>query len=187
MLFDAKKDEALIERFAASEEIFDGVVLHVNKDTVTLPDGKSAVREVIRHVGAVCVVPLTEAGEVICVRQYRYPFAEQLLEIPAGRLEAGEAPEDAARRELQEETGLTADTLTPLGRQYATPGYCGEVLHVYLARGLHRGKAHLDDGEFLNVELHTLDELIDLALSDRLPDVKTAVAALKTKALLSMD
>ena len=129
------------------------------------------------------MLPPEAAGTVWCVRQFRYPFGEQLLEIPAGRLEPGEAPEDAARRELKEETGLTADTLTPLGRQYATPGYCGEVLHVYLARGLHRGEAHLDPGEFLNVEMHTLDELVELALTDRLPDVKTAVAVLKTKLL----
>ena len=121
------------------------------------------------------------------MRQFRYPFAEELLEIPAGRLEANETPEEAARRELKEETGLTADTLTPLGRQYATPGYCGEVLHVYLARGLHRGEAHLDDGEFLNVEKHTLDELVGLALTDRLPDVKTAVAVMKTKMLQAQE
>ena len=112
-------------------------------------------------------------------------IAEQLLEVPAGRLEPGETPEDAARRELSEETGLIADTLTPLGCQYATPGYCGEVLHVYLAQGLRHGKAHLDDGEFLNVEKHTLDELADLALANELPDTKTALAVLKAKLLLS--
>ena len=163
---------------------YEGVVINVRLDLAELPDGSTALREVVEHPGGVAVLPLEDDGTVWCVRQFRYPFAETLLEIPAGRLEQGEAPEDAARRELAEETGLTADTLTPLGKQYATPGYCGEVLHVYLARGLHRGEAHPDEGEFLNVEMHTLDALIDLALSDQLPDVKTAVAVLKTKALL---
>ena len=163
---------------------YEGVVINVRLDLAELPDGSTALREVVEHPGGVAVLPLEADGTVWCVRQFRYPFAETLLEIPAGRLEQGEAPEDAARRELAEETGLTADTLTPLGKQYATPGYCGEVLHVYLARGLHRGEAHPDEGEFLNVEMHTLDALIDLALSDQLPDVKTAVAVLKTKALL---
>lgn len=162
---------------------YEGVVIDVRLDLAKLPDGSTALREVVEHPGGVAVLPLEADGTVWCVRQFRYPFGEQLVEIPAGRLEPGEAPEDAARRELKEETGLTADTLTPLGRQYATPGYCGEVLHVYLARGLHRGEAHLDPGEFLNVEMHTLDELVELALTDLLPDVKTAVAVLKTKLL----
>ena len=166
---------------------YEGVVIDVRLDLAKLPDGSTALREVVEHPGGVAVLPLEADGTVWCVRQFRYPFAEELLEIPAGRLEANETPEEAARRELKEETGLTADTLTPLGRQYATPGYCGEVLHVYLARGLHRGEAHLDDGEFLNVEKHTLDALVGLALTDRLPDVKTAVAVMKTKMLQAQE
>ena len=164
---------------------YEGVVIDVRLDLARLPDGSTALREVVEHPGGVAVLPLEPDGTVWCVRQFRYPFAEELLEIPAGRLEPGETPEAAARRELKEETGLTADTLTPLGRQYATPGYCGEVLHVYLARGLHQGRAHLDPGEFLNVEKHTLDELAEMSVTDRLRDVKTAVAVLKTKLLLS--
>ena len=163
---------------------YEGVVIDVRLDIARLPDGSTALREVVEHPGGVAVLPLEDDGTVWCVRQYRYPFAETLLEIPAGRLEPGEDPEHAARRELSEETGLTCDTLLPLGKQYATPGYCGEVLHVYLARGLHRGEAHPDDGEFLNIERHTISELMELALSDRLPDIKTAVAVLKTDALL---
>ena len=163
---------------------YEGVVIDVRLDIARLPDGSTALREVVEHPGGVAVLPLEDDGTVWCVRQYRYPFAETLLEIPAGRIEPGEDPEHAARRELSEETGLTCDTLLPLGKQYATPGYCGEVLHVYLARGLHRGEAHPDDGEFLNIERHTISELMELALSDRLPDVKTAVAVLKTDALL---
>ena len=164
---------------------YEGVVINVRLDLAELPDGSTALREVVEHPGGVAVLPLEDDGTVWCVRQFRYPFAEALLEIPAGRLEPGEAPEEAARRELSEETGLTADTLTLLGTQYATPGYCGEVLHVYLARGLHHGEAHLDPGEFLNVERHALDDLAEMSVTGRLPDVKTAVAVLKTKYLLS--
>ena len=163
---------------------YEGVVIDVRLDLAELPDGSTALREVVEHPGGVAVLPLEEDGSVWCVRQFRYPFAETLLEIPAGRLEPGETPEDAARRELSEETGLTCDTLTPLGKQYATPGYCGEVLHVYLARGLHHGKAHPDEGEFLNIEKHSLDTLAEMSVTDRLPDVKTAVAVLKTKLLI---
>ena len=166
---------------------YEGVVIDVRLDLAELPDGSTALREVVEHPGGVAVLPLEEDGTVWCVRQFRYPFGEQLLEIPAGRLEPGEDPESAARRELSEETGLTADRLIPLGRNYATPGYCGEILHVYLAQGLHHGAAHLDDGEFLNVEKHSLDELCALALSDGLPDVKTAVAVLKTKLMLGRE
>ena len=166
---------------------YEGVVVNVRLDLAELPDGSTALREVVEHPGGVAVLPLEDDGTVWCVRQYRYPFAEELLEIPAGRLEPGETPEQAARRELAEETGLTADTLTPLGKQYATPGYCGEVLHVYLARGLHRGQAHPDEGEFLNMERHTLHALADLSVTDRLPDVKTVVAVLKTLRLLERE
>ena len=166
---------------------YEGVVINVRLDLAELPDGSTALREVVEHPGGVAVLPLEDDGTVWCVRQYRYPFAEELLEIPAGRLEPGETPEQAARRELAEETGLTADTLTPLGKQYATPGYCGEVLHVYLARGLHRGQAHPDEGEFLNVERHALRALADLSVTDRLPDVKTVVAGLKTLRLLERE
>ena len=180
MLFDKQNDEALIERFVSSEQIFDGIVLHVNRDTVTLPDGKSAVREVIRHVGAVCVVPLTEAGEVICVRQYRYPAAQVTLEIPAGKLDhKQEDRREAALRELREETGVRCETLTPLGAFYPAPAYSDELIDMYLAEGLSYGDTDPDEDEFIDTVRVPLEELVDMALRGELPDAKTQMAVLR--------
>ena len=121
------------------------------------------------------------------MRQYRYPFSRTLLEVPAGKLEPGEAPELAAARELSEETGLTAGRLQYLGANFTSPGYSEEVLHIYLARDLHRGAAHLDPGEFLNVERHPLEKLVQMALDGELCDGKTTVALLKTQLLLARE
>lgn len=160
-----------------------GVVVNVRLDHARLPDGSLALREVVEHPGGVAVLPLETDGTVWCVRQFRYPFSETLVEIPAGKLEPGEDPETAARRELSEETGLESGDLIYLGRHYCSPGYNNEVLHLYLARELRHGRAHPDEGEFLSVEKHTLSELTELALSGRLPDTKTVVAVLKSKLL----
>ena len=160
-----------------------GIIVNTRLDYARLPDGSMALREVVEHPGGVAVLPLEDDGTVWCVRQYRYPFSELLLEIPAGKLEPGEAPETAARRELSEETGLEAGKLTYLGRHYCSPGYNSEVLHIYLAQALRRGEAHPDEGEFLTVEKHTLQELTELALAGSLPDTKTVVAVLKTRLL----
>ena len=166
---------------------YHGIVVNTRLDSARLPDGSIALREVVEHPGGVAVLPLEADGTVWCVRQFRYPFSELLLEIPAGKLEPGEAPENAARRELSEETGLEAGDLRYLGRHYCSPGYNSEVLHIYLARGLRHGPAHPDAGEFLAVEKHSLSELTALALSGELPDTKTAVAVLKTQLILDRE
>ena len=179
--------EDLIEKKVSSEAIFDGVLLHVKRDTVELPNGKEATREWIKHPGASSVIPILPDGRIILVRQYRYPIGEVTLEVPAGKLEPGEAPELAAARELSEETGLTAGRMQYLGANFTSPGYSEEVLHIYLARDLHRGAAHLDPGEFLNVERHQLEELVQMALDGELCDGKTTVALLKTQLLLARE
>jgi ADP-ribose pyrophosphatase len=147
-------NEEMREIQITREEIYDGIVLHVTKDTVRLPGGGTSVREVAWHRGAVCVVPLTEAGEIIFVEQFRYAMDRVLLEIPAGKLEAGETDRPAAaRRELSEETGYTADTLIDLGKYFGCPALISEDINMYLATGLHPGECHPDEDEFLALEI----------------------------------
>lgn len=173
-------DSHLIETPLASELIYDGKIVHLYKDTVTLPNGQPALREVIRHVGAVCVVPLTDAGEVVCVRQFRYPNAKVLLEIPAGKLDfATEDHTEAALRELREETGAVCQTLTHIGPLLTTPAYVDEVIDMYLAEGLTFGECNPDEDEFLDVVRIPLPELVDRILSGEIPDAKTQTAVLK--------
>ena len=169
----------LTEEKVASEEIYKGKVVHLFRDTVCLPNGREATREVVRHNGAVCVVPLTEEGEVLMVRQYRYPFARVLLEVPAGKIDPGEAPEDCAKRELSEETGASAETLTYLGDYYPSVAILDENIRMYLAKGLTFHTAHLDDDEFLQLERIQQKTLEEQVLAGELPAEKTQTAILK--------
>ena len=170
----------LTEKRIASEEIFSGKVVHLVRDTVELPNGRTATREVVRHPGAVCVVPLTEENEVVMERQFRYPFNKVLLEIPAGKLEPSEDPLVAARRELSEETGVAAETMEDLGDFYGSVAIFDEAIHMYLARGLTFAEAHMDEDEFLNIERIPLNRLKDMVLNGEIRDGKTQVAILKT-------
>ena len=168
-----------------SEEIFDGVILHVFKDTVELPNGRSATREVIRHVGAVGVIPITDDGKVIIEKQFRYPLNRIVTEIPAGKLDS--FTEDrlcAAKRELEEETGYTAAEWIPLGDYIPTCAYCDERITLYLARGLSLGQRHLDEDEFLNFEAVPLETLVEQVMNGTITDGKTQVAVLKAARLL---
>ena len=170
---------------AGSQEIFDGVVVHLFKDTVTLPNGKPAIREVIRHIGAVAVVPVTDDGKVIVERQFRYPLNEVITEIPAGKLDSfTEDRLSAAKRELEEETGYTAAEWTCLGDYYPAAAYCDERITLYLARGLSLGQRHLDEDEFLNFEAISLEALVADVMVGRITDGKTQVAVLKVWHLL---
>lgn len=177
--------ENLREEPLQSQEIFDGVVVHLFKDTVTLPNGHTAIREVIRHIGAVAVVPVTDDGKVIIERQFRYPLNEVITEIPAGKLDS--FTEDrlaAAKRELEEETGYTADNWQELGDFHPTAAYCDEKITLYLATGLRQGNRHLDDDEFLNVMAVPMEELVADIMSGRITDGKTQAAILKAYYLL---
>ena len=177
-------DSHLIETPLASELIYDGKIVHLYKDNVLLPNGQSALREVIRHVGAVCVVPLTDEGEVVCVRQFRYPHAKVLLEIPAGKLDSKEEDRpSAALRELREETGALCQTLTPLGQLLSTPAFVDEVIDMYLAEGLTFGDTDPDEDEFLDVVRIPLEDMVDMILRGDVTDAKTQAAVLKVWAM----
>ena len=175
--------ESLRERQTASELKFDGKILHLYRDDIELPNGKPAEREVIRHVGAVCVIPVADDGMAVMERQDRYPIDEVILEIPAGKLDSKEEDhESAARRELEEETGYQAEKLIPLGKFYPACAYSDETIWMYLAKGLKMGDRHPDVDEFLDVELIPLKDLVTEVLAGRIPDAKTQIAILKAAA-----
>lgn len=176
----------LTERTLKSETVFDGRIIHVRRDEIELPDGKHSFREVVDHHGGVCVLALDERNDVLMVKQFRYPYKEVVAEIPAGKLEKGEDPEAAAHRELREETGAVSSDLRSLGEIYPSPGYCGEIIRMYLARDLSFGEAQLDEGEFLDVERVPFADLVEQVLEGEIRDAKTVAAVLKTKLLLGL-
>ncbi|MBQ9029894.1 MAG: NUDIX hydrolase [Parasporobacterium sp.] len=185
---DEMQLENLKEWQLSSAEKYRGKLLHVFSDEVRLPDGKTAVREYIRHIGAVCMVALTDEGNVILEKQYRYPIGRVITEIPAGKLDrADEDRLEAAKRELKEETGITADHWTEIGEFISIPAYTQERVTMFLARGLHRGERHLDEEEFLEVFEMPLQEAVDLVLSGRISDGKTIAAILKVYLLLQRE
>jgi ADP-ribose pyrophosphatase len=188
MDFDLEKENArLREVKTGSEEIFNGVILHVQRDTVRLPNGNETVREVIRHIGAVCVIPVLENGDVIMERQYRYPLDRVILEIPAGKLDsAGENRLSAIRRELSEETGYTADEWTEIGDFHPAPAYSDEFITMYLARKLRKGDRHLDADEFLDVYTVPLKDLVEDVMAGKISDAKTQVCILKAARILGV-
>ena len=171
----------------SSEDIFDGVILHVKRDQVALPNGNRTVREVIRHIGAVCVIPVLDNGDVIMERQYRYPLDRVILEIPAGKLDAPDENRlSAIQRELREETGYTADDWTVIGDFHPASAYSDEYITMYLARGLHKGARDLDADEFLDVYTIPLKDLVKDVMDGKISDAKTQVCILKAARILGI-
>ncbi len=178
----------LQEKTTGSEKTYQGKVFYVTRDTAELEDGKEVQRDVVHHSGGVCVVPLTEKGTVLMVKQFRYPMQQVTLEIPAGKLEAGEDPADCGRRELREEAGRSCGKYTPLGKLFPTPAYDTEVIHMYLAQELSAPEAQdLDDGEFLDVTELPLEQAVQMVMDGEIPDAKTQIALLKTYVLLQKE
>lgn len=164
---------------------YNGLIINTSLDRVILKNGEHSLREVVDHPGGVTIIPIDDDGYVYCVRQFRYPFGEHLLEVPAGKLEPGETPLECAIRELSEETGISAEEYTSLGKIYPSPGYCKEIIYIFMARKLHFGLSHPDANEFLDVEKIHLDELFNAVLLNEIPDAKTNVAVMKAKSFLN--
>lgn len=174
----------LFEETVESRELFRGRIVTLKEDVARLENGKLVGREVVEHPGGVCVLPLEEDGTVYTVRQFRYPFGRVTEELPAGKLDGPEDHEKAARRELSEEIGVEAEELIYLGALLASPGFCTEVLHMYLARGLRHGAVHPDEDEFLDVVAGSFDGLYERVMAGEIADAKTVAITLKVREFL---
>ncbi len=174
----------LIEKPLKAEYIYKGKIVNLRVDDALLPNGETAKREVVEHGGGVAVLPLTDDGFVVMVEQFRYPYMKTVLEIPAGKKEKGEEPIVCGIRELKEEAGITAKEILSLGELYPTPGYCGEIIYMFLARGLTFGSQNTDEDEFLNVKKVPFEKAVEMVLSGEIKDAKTGLALLKTKIML---
>ena len=172
------------ETMLESREIFNGRVIRVTVDKVQLEDGTTSTREIVHHHGGACVLPIDDEGCIYLVRQFRYALGEEIWELPAGKLEQGEDPFEAAKRELEEECGLTADHYTPLGEFYPTVGYDTEVIYMWAATGLHKTQMHLDDDEFLTPDRIPLAKAYEMVMRNEIKDGKTIAGVLKLKALV---
>lgn len=173
------------EKTIEKKHIYSGNIISVEHITVTLPDGRQATRDIVMHPGASAVVPLNEKGEVYMVKQYRKPIEAVSLEIPAGKLDHGEAPQICAERELKEETGLTAKRITHLVSVHSTPGFSNEILHIYAATGLSEGESCADTDEFISTEKYTVAQLEDMVLKGEITDAKSIIGILLADKIIS--
>ena len=174
----------LFEEMVSSETLYNGKVIDLKKDTVLLENGTSATREVVEHSGGVCVIPVMENNNLLFVKQFRYPFSEVLLELPAGKLNKGEDHFECGKRELLEETGAVPDEYSYLGLVYPTTAYLTEKIYLYIAKGLHFSEQKLDDDEFLDVVKIPLEKAFEMVMNDEIRDSKTQIGILKAYYLL---
>ncbi len=180
---DDPRDAGLAEKPLTEDVAWTGRIFNVNRLQVELPDGRRALRDVVRHPGAVAVVALTEEGRICLVRQYRTALGRVTVEIPAGKLDPGEDPLECAGRELLEETGMVAEKMAFLTTIATSDGFCDELIHIYMATGLSFDKSSPDADEFINVDLVEVGELVDAVLDGRIEDAKTVVGALLCDAI----
>ena len=166
--------------------IFSGRIIDVHNDKVMLVDGDIADREVVDHPGGVGIIGLTDENEILLVRQFRYPYKETIYEIPAGKLEKGEDPRQAGIREFSEECGAKAEVFESLGEIYPSPGYCGEIIRLFYAKGISYGEQHLDDDEFLDVIKMPIKEVVTKIMTNEIKDAKTIAAVFKLKELMNL-
>lgn len=174
----------LEEKQLSYEYKFKGRIINLRQDKALLPNGKVTTREVVEHPGGVCVAALNDNDELLFVKQFRYPYMQQTIEVPAGKRDRrGEDPLECGKRELKEETGATAERYIDLGSLYPSPGCVNEIIYCYLATGLTYGDMNPDDDEFLDVIKIPLQKAADMVLSGEIKDAKTQIAVLKVKAL----
>lgn len=166
------------EKTIEVEKIYDGKIVKLERHTVELCTKSLAQREIIRHQGGVAIIPVTNNNEIVLVRQFRKPYEEEVLEVPAGKLELDERPESCAVRELKEETGYSAAKISYLTTMYPSPGYTDEKIVIYKAEGLQEGSSSLDEDEFLHVEKYTLAEALEMVKSAVIKDAKSIIAIL---------
>lgn len=171
------------EKKIHGETIYEGKILRLERDTVLLENGHETIREVVRHNGAVCIVAVDENDNLLLVRQHRYPFGQELLELPAGKRDGDEAPEVCGRRELEEETGCLAAHFEKIGQLYTSPAFCNEIIHIFYASGLRPSRQNLDDDEFLTVEKIPFSKAVQMVLSGEIPDAKTQLGILMVHSL----
>ena len=170
-------DAHLREERLSGEDMYGGIFLNMKRDQVSLPDGNQAVREYLTHPGAVAILAILDDGRVLLERQYRYPIAKTCIEIPAGKLDPKEGHLVCAQRELEEETGYSAQKWSFIRRIHPVISYSTEFIDIYLAEGLISGKSHLDDEEFLDVFAAPLEQLLEWVEQGEITDVKTTIAA----------
>ncbi len=174
-----KDSELLIERKVSSKEVFNGKLLHVFYDEAELPNGETSSREWIKHPGACAVVPVFENGDIMLIKQFRYPMSQIFWEVPAGKIDSGEAQDLTAMRELKEEAGLGAGRLEYVGHFYPGIGYSDEVIHIYLASGLSITNQQTDEDEFVLRERIPFEEAVKMVHSGEINDGKTVICLLR--------
>lgn len=169
---------SFFEKKIAGKRIYEGKILNLEVDEVKLPDGSISSRECVRHQGGAAVLYVVD-GKVLLVKQFRYLYGKEIYEIPAGKLEKYETPQETAARELREETGYVADDIVPFLKLYPTPGYTDEVIHIYLAKNCRLDCQKLDKGEFLNVSFVKVSDVLKMIASGEICDSKTVSAIYK--------
>jgi len=167
-----------------SEIMYPGRAFTIRRDTLRLPDGRETRFDIVEHIGSVVIVPLDAAGQLLFVRQYRHAAGQDMLELPAGTLDEGESPDDCARREVREETGMAAGKLERVGGFYLAPGYSTEYMHVYLATDLVDDPLEADADEFLSVERVPVSVAMEMCARGDFPDAKTLAALLLVRSRL---
>ena len=183
----ASPPDSLAELTIGTKRIYEGNIINVRVDTVRMPSGRDATREIVEHSHAVCIVPIDNEGNVVLVRQYRKPAEDALLEVPAGGVEDGEISEEAVLRELQEEIGYTADHLEHLSSFWVAPGWATEYMHAYLATGLRESRLDGDEDENIEVVRLRFDEAVSMLKTGEINDGKTIAALLLAQPLLHLE